>query len=120
MVAFVAQLHRIVLLAVLALSLGATGFAHRAPSVDDQAIAAMAAVGASAADICGEIGSPGRHADALCQACQIAGGADLPPRVDPGRPADLVILAASPAPRAIRAVTRVLDLSRAPQGPPLA
>lgn len=118
MQALVSELRRIVLLAVLVLSLVATGFAHRMPDADEDTIAAMAAAGASLADLCGELGQS-RHADPLCQACQIAGGADLPP--EPGRlePARLVLVAAIAAPRESRRIPRVLDLSRTPQGPPL-
>lgn len=109
-----------VLLAVLTLSLVATGFAHHLPGTDDQTLAAMAAVGASAADICGDLGKTDHHADPLCQACHIVGGADLPAPAGAVLPAGLVLIAAVPAPRENRHVARVLDLSRTPQGPPLA
>ena len=120
MLARVMHLRQIVLLAVLTLALVATGFAHRAPSADEPTLAAMTAAGASLADLCGELGQPGRHADPLCQACQIAGGADLPPPAGALVPADLALVAASPAPRENRRVAKVLDPARTPQGPPLA
>lgn len=120
MPAFVTQLHRMALLTVLALALVATGFAHRLPNADEQVVAAMAAAGASMADICGDLGQPGRHADSACQACQIVGGADLPLPTGAVLRADLVLLAVVPAPRENRRAARVLDLSRTPQGPPLA
>lgn len=119
MLARIMQLRRTVLLAVLTLALVATGFAHRAPTADETTLAAMTAAGATLADLCGELGQPGRHVDQLCQACQIAGGADLPPTAGGIVPADLVLRAASPAPRENRRVARVLDLARTPQGPPL-
>lgn len=119
MLAFVSQLRRIALVALLTLSLVATGFAHRMADADDQTLAMMLAAGASAADICGEAGDGSRHADPLCQACQIAGGADLPQLSGPARPAGLVLLAEVSAPRENARAARVLDLARAPQGPPV-
>lgn len=120
MLAFVTQLRRIGLLAALTLALVATGFAHRIPGADEQTVAAMAAAGATIHDICGELGQSGRHGDPLCQACQIAGGADLPPLSGAVQPAVLVRQAAVTAPRENRRVARVLDPARTPQGPPLA
>jgi hypothetical protein len=120
MSAFVMQLHRMALLTVLALALVATGFAHRLPNADEQIVAAMAAAGASVADICGDLGQPGRHADSACEACQIVGGAGLPLPTGAVLPAELVLLAAVLAPRESRRAVRVLDLSRTPQAPPLA
>lgn len=120
MLALVSQLHRMVLLAVLTLALVATGFAHRSPAADDQTLAAMAAFGATAADICGELGQTGGHADPLCQACQIVGAADLPTLAGDPMPAALVLLAEVAAPRESRRIPRVLDPARSPQGPPLA
>lgn len=120
MQAVVSQLRRMVLLAVLTLALVATGFAHRLPQADEQTVAAMAAAGATPADICGELGQTGRHADPLCQACQIASGADLPPRSGDLRPAPLLLVAEVAAPRESRRILRVLDPARSPQGPPLA
>lgn len=114
------QLHRMVLLAVLTLSLVATGFAHRAPGADDMAAAQMAVVGASTGDICGELGQARRHAGSLCQACQIVGGADLLLSSGAVLKADLVLLPATPAPRQNRRTARVLDLAQPPQAPPLA
>lgn len=114
------QLRRTVLLAVLTLALVATGYAHRLPGPGDQAAAAMLLAGASAADICGDLGSPGRHADPLCQACQIAGGAAVPEHGGAVHPAALVLVAAVSAPRESRQTARVLDDARPAQGPPFA
>lgn len=119
MQALVTHFRRIGLLAVLTLSLVATGFAHRMPDADVDTLVAMAAAGASPADLCGQLGQSSRHANALCQACQIAGGADLPPEPGGVEPAALVLVAAIVAPRENRRVLRVLDLSRTAQGPPL-
>ncbi|MDZ4085999.1 MAG: hypothetical protein U1E69_04270 [Tabrizicola sp.] len=119
MLAFVTQIRRIVLLALLTLPLVASGFAHRMPDADDQTVAVMLAAGASVADICGAAGDGRRHADPLCQACQIAGGGDLPSLAGPVRPAALLLLAEVTAPRENARAARVLDLSRAPQGPPV-
>jgi hypothetical protein len=119
MLAFVTQFRRMVLLAVLTLSLVATGFAHRMPDADDRTLAAMLAAGASVADICGAAGDGSRHADPLCEACQIAGGAGLPQLSGPVHPAALLLLAEIDAPRENARTERVLDLARAPQGPPV-
>ena len=119
MLAIVTPLRRIVLLALLTLSLVASGFAHRMPIADDQTVAVMLAAGASVADICGAAGDGTGHADPLCQACQIACGADLPHSAGPVRPAALVLLAEVTAPRENARAARVLDLARAPQGPPV-
>jgi hypothetical protein len=111
---------RMAVLAVLTVALVATGWAHRAPAPSGDVLALMAATGATAADFCGDVGSAGRHGDALCQACQISGGAGLPPLV-----AALAQLGLTPAPVLVHpgasgVIARVLDLSRAPQGPPVA
>jgi hypothetical protein len=120
MSAFFAQLHRMVLLAVLTVSLVATGFAHRLPGNEDQTLAAIAAAGATVADICGQLGGSGPHAAPLCQACLITGCADLPPVAAKLLRHDLVLVAEVSAPRENLYVGRVLDPSRTPQGPPLA
>lgn len=120
MVAFVAHMHRMALLVVLTLALVATGFAHRAPSVSDEALAMFLATGGTAADICGDHGPVGHHADRLCQACQIAGGADLPPQAGLPhrlRPAELTEVA---GPGEGLHVLRVLNPAHGPQAPPVA
>ncbi len=119
MLAFALLFRRMVLLAVLTLSLVATGYGHRVPGAEDQTVAAMVAAGASVEDICGLLGDAPRHADPLCQACQIAGGVDLPPLAGVVRPAALILLAEVTAPRESRRVPRVLDPARSPQGPPV-
>lgn len=118
--AFVMQLHRMVLLAVLTLSLVATGYAHRMPTDEDRTVVAMLAAGAALADICGEFSETPAHADPLCQACQIAGGADVPSLAGAVSPAALVLVEEVAAPRESRRVDRTLDPARTAQGPPIA
>lgn len=110
---------RMALLALLTLALVATGWAHRMPDVSDEALAFLSATGATAADFCGDVGG-GAHADTLCQACQIAGQVCLPPVAGAVLPLDLRIGTASLRPYHGVVRARVLDLSHAPQGPPVA
>lgn len=120
MVGGVTQLHRMVLLAVLALALVATGFSHRAPNADDEALAVFLAVGGSTSDLCGDHGPATGHADRLCQACQIAGGADLPP--EPGMPQRLRLTVGTTtvAQGESRHFARILNPAHGPQAPPIA
>lgn len=114
------RLHRLALLVALAVALIATGFAHRMPGPQDEALAIALANGATLADFCS--GTPGadhpRPAD--CLACQIAAHADLPPIA--GLPVDLRLAADAPitAPRGTSAPARTRDPARSPQGPPVA
>jgi len=112
------RLHRSLILVVLAVALVATGFAHRAPSQTENAVAAMLLAGGSLADLCGDRdpdGAPG-HGD--CLACQITAAADLPPTSGVAHDLGLVLLAKVAAPRADRAIPRRLDPAHGPQGPP--
>lgn len=109
---------RMALLAVLTLALVATGWAHRVPEVPDEALAFMAATGATVADFCGE-GGGAKHADPLCQACQIAGGAALPSPAEVMLALDLQVGETGFQPRDRASVARILDHSHAPQGPPV-
>jgi hypothetical protein len=110
---------RMALLALLSLALIATGWGHRAPNPSDEALAFMAATGATAADFCGDVGD-GTHRDPLCQACQIAGGVDLPPLPGAVLPLDLRVALATLRPYQSVAVLRTRDFAHAPQGPPVA
>jgi hypothetical protein len=74
--------------------------------------------GCPVADICGEAGVGSRHADPLCQACQIAGGADLPQLSGAVHPAALVLLAEITRP-AKRKDAAGPGPARTPQGPPV-
>ncbi|MCX7288394.1 MAG: hypothetical protein NTW20_12785 [Rhodobacterales bacterium] len=114
------SLHRMVLLAVIAVALIATGFAHRVAAPQDEALAFALANGGSLADICGD--QPGGRSDggALCLACQIAGTADLPPVQGALVDVELAFVAKVIAPRHAMALPRVLDLANSPQGPPVA
>jgi hypothetical protein len=117
------HLHRLALLVILAVSLTATGFAHQIKAPDqaaDQALAFALANGATAADFCGDDMSGESHADARCLACQIAGTAALPAASGALSELEFALLSRGPAPRESRAVARRLNLSHAPQGPPVA
>ena len=110
---------RMALLALVTLALVATGWAHRMPDASDEALAFLTVTGATTADFCGDVGGSA-HADPLCQACQIAGGLDLPPLAGAVVPLDLRIAKAALRPDHGVVVARALDLSHAPQGPPVA
>jgi hypothetical protein len=110
-----------VLIAVLTIALIATGFGHRTPAPEDQALMAVAlANGASPADFCGDQPGGGGHLGSDCLACQIAGAADLPPAkamlidIEFAYAANLVAAGES------RLVERVRDLGHPSQGPPVA
>ncbi len=113
-------LHRALLLVALTVALVATGFAHRLPSTADQGLALALANGATLQDLCADGSADDQHQGPGCLACQIAGGADLPPALGDLQKLDLVFLAEVTAPRESRTSPRVLDLSNAPQGPPVA
>jgi hypothetical protein len=112
------RVHRTLILAVLAVALVATGFAHRAPSQTENAVAAILLAGGSLADLCGDRGPDSAPGHADCLACQITAAADLPPAT--GAVLDLahVMLAKVAAPRADCAIPRRLDPAHGPQGPP--
>ena len=114
------RLRQLALLVLVTIALVATGFAHRMPSPDSQAIELALANGLAAADICGDTAPGQTHADQTCLACQIAGTADLPAVLGEPRDIDLVFLTTINAPRESRLVSRVLDPANAPQGPPVA
>lgn len=114
------NLRRMVLLAILTLALVATGFAHRMPDKNSQALELALASGLTAADLCGDAVPGSSHGKQDCQACQISGTADLPHGLGDLQDLDLVFLATITAPRESRLVARVLDPSNSPQGPPVA
>jgi hypothetical protein len=114
------RLHRTLLLVALTIALVGTGFAHRVTAADDQVLAFMLATGATAADICDDGTPVDDHRGLSCLACQIAGGADLPPGNSAALPLDLasaarIAVAQQGVPRLHR-----LDHSHAPQAPPVA
>jgi hypothetical protein len=110
---------RLALLALATVALVATGWAHRAPDNSDKVLAFMAATGATPADFCGDVGG-GPVADPLCQACQIAAGADLPTLAGVFLPQKLRPGPAPHGPFHGVAIVRVRDPAHAPQGPPVA
>jgi hypothetical protein len=112
-------LHRAVLLAALTLALVATGFAHRMPTAQDDALAFAARNGVGLNDICGDPGTLA-HPGTDCQACQIAGACDLPPLTGVRVDLELAVHAAVVAPPEIRAIRRTPDPAHRPQGPPVA
>jgi hypothetical protein len=114
-----AHLSRLLLLLAVTVSLTATGFAHKSPNAQDQALAFALATGAGADDLCGDMpgGSPrAGH----CIACQITGSANLPPLTRLLIDADLAFVASVITSRETRALARVLDPGHSPQGPPTA
>ena len=111
--------HRAVLFAVLAVALVATGFAHRMPTPQDEALAFALANGATLADFCGD--EPGTDRTAPhCLACQISGTADLPAVQRLQITLELTFVANTVAPRESRAIALATDPAHRPQGPPVA
>jgi hypothetical protein len=114
------RLHRLVLLVTLTVALVATGFGHRMPAPQDEALTFALANGATLADFCGDdIGGDGIR-DPHCLSCQIVGTADLPTGQQTLIDLNLAFVAATVAPRESRARARVLDPAHTPQGPPTA
>jgi hypothetical protein len=113
-------LHRALILVVLAVALTATGFAHRMPTTQDDALAFALAIGADASDFCGSIPGKDGSATVHCPACQIAASADLPPpagtSVDLASSVDAGVIVAFDS----RGLRSVRDPSHGPQGPPVA
>lgn len=120
MVRMFQMLHRAVLLVALTVALVATGFAHRMPDLQDEALAFALQNGASAGDFCGEDPFKAAHGGAECQACHIAGTADLPPLTGAQINLELAFHAEVVAPREARALSRPTDPAHPPQGPPVA
>jgi hypothetical protein len=113
-------LHRAVLIAAFSIALIATGFAHRMPSPQDEALAFALANGAALADFCGDKTGAGSKGGADCLACQIAGSADLPVATGALIDLELAFVATVVAPREDQALRRILDPAHSPQGPPAA
>lgn len=113
------SLHRTLLFAVLTFALVATGFGHRMQADRDEALAFALQNGVSLSDICGDLGK-GAHPGTDCQACQIAGAVDLPPRAGVQIDLELAFHAEVILPREARALARRADPAHRPQGPPVA
>lgn len=112
---------RMAALCLLTLALLATGFAHRAPSAQDNALqSAWAMAGGNWSGICGDIGGDGAPAHVKCPACQLAGSADLPPAPAESHKAAprLLVVLVVPAPEA--PVHPVLDPAHGSRAPPRA
>lgn len=107
----------ILLVLVLAVSTAALGFAHRMPSENDRAVAALAAAGIDISDFCGDEfdGAKPIH----CPACHLVAGAILPDPMPEMRDAELRLVAEVAAPRESRAIRMVLDPVRGLRGPPI-
>lgn len=121
MVRLLVRLHRVALVAAIAIALVATGFGHRILTASDQqALAYAAQTGISLADLCaGDLGKTA-HPGADCQACQISGAANLPPLTGGWIDVELAFHAAVVAPLEIRGAARTSDPAHRPQGPPVA
>jgi hypothetical protein len=114
------SLHRMLLVAALAVALVATGFAHRMPEASDEALAFALENGISLADFCGGDLDGDGHRDPGCLACQIAGAVDLPSESGKLIDLELAFVARVIAPRESRALARLPDPANRPQGPPVA
>ncbi len=115
------RVHRLALLVILTVALIATGFGHRMPSDQTDALVLALENGATLADFCGgEPGAGGGTTDTHCLACQIATNADLPPATGVLIDLDLTTHAKVVAPQQSCAGTRVLDLAHTPRAPPSA
>lgn len=114
-------LRRMAALVLLALTLAATGFAHRPPSAQDTVLgSAWVMSGGNWSGICGEPGSDGQRSHVDCPACQLVGAAGLPPAPAEVR-RDMPRLLALPAPPAAEAPPRpVLDPAHGSRAPPRA
>lgn len=109
------------LVALLALALVAVGFAHRAPSLQQTALAAYLSAGGTLGNLC--VASDPAAPEASrgdCPACHLSATAALPEVAMLARPAGLRLLAEVTAPRASRAPQAVLDHARASRAPPQA
>jgi hypothetical protein len=113
-------LYRTLLLVALTVALVGTGFAHRVTAVEDQALAFVLATGATAADICDDATPGDDHRGPSCLACQIAGGADLPPDHGDVQPLDLASGARIAVVEPTLLLLHRLDHSHVAQAPPAA
>lgn len=113
---FLLTVQRLALLVVLAVSLTATAYGHRAPDGGD---AALAFVQAHGDNLCGD--DPEGHPPGVqCLACQIASALDLPPPAVLSQRLTPVALALPVLMQDPRAMARVRDPGHSPQGPPAA
>ena len=98
----------------------ATSYAHRITLPQDDGLALILSLGATAADLCADdLGDDG-HPPAPCLACQISGSADLPGHVGMLVALDHACHLPLIAPGETLVLTRVQGLANRPQGPPSA
>ncbi|SEN09013.1 hypothetical protein SAMN04488103_10389 [Gemmobacter aquatilis] len=116
---FLLRLKGLAILAIVAVALVATGFAHRIPSADDLDRQAYVALVGDLGDLCGDVDGDGRLDHPDCPACQIVGGLVLPGTLAVLRAAELPRGTVRAAPRESRVVRAVLDPARALRAPPL-
>jgi hypothetical protein len=114
------RLRQAVLLMLLTVSLNATAFAHRMPSPDDGALAFALANGMTLADLCASDLDGDGVRDGHCPACQITATPGLPATAPALIDLELAFVLQVVAPRESRALARILDPARSPQGPPAA
>lgn len=115
-----AILHRVALLVAVSVALVATGYGHRMPTAQDQALVSALANGATLADFCGTNPDQGGGHEVPCLACQITASAHAP-----GLPSALIDLELAVAVQLIapldrHAILRPSDPANRPQGPPVA
>ena len=114
------RLRQVLLLTLLTVSLTATAFAHRMPSPDDGALAFALANGMTLADLCASDVDGDGQRDGHCPACQITAAPGLPVTTPALIDLEVAFVLQVVAPRESRALARILDPARSPQGPPAA
>ncbi|HEY0213473.1 MAG TPA: hypothetical protein VGC40_07795, partial [Paenirhodobacter sp.] len=108
----------IAVVTLLVASTAMAGFAHRAPSVQEQQILAAALSGLDIVDICA--GTEGNlHFGNHCPACHMGDGAVIPPRLHITMDAELRFVAKVVAPRENKSVRMVLDPAHGLRAPPV-
>ena len=115
--AFRSHLTSILLAMLFTASAALLGFAHRAPSAEDEAIAVAALSGKDVSDICaGQAGDI--HVFTHCFACHIGDAPDVPHPVALVIDAELRFVAKVVAPRESRAVRTIRDPAHGLRAPP--
>jgi hypothetical protein len=120
LVKVIISLHRVALVVALTVALVATGFAHRMPTAQDQALDTALASGMTLADLCGGDLDAKGHRAPPCLACHVADSADLPPVTTGLIDLELAFVARVIAPRESRAIARIFDPAHTPRAPPVA
>ncbi|MFV0333928.1 MAG: hypothetical protein ACK5JR_07655 [Tropicimonas sp.] len=108
------------LIALLALALVATAFAHRLPNATGLGIEAYVLAGGDISAICGGGGNDGEAGSRMCPACHVIGSAMLPDTPESLVEANHTFVATVVAPRESRAIRAVRDPARGMRAPPLA